>query len=422
MYAVMITSGTRGDVQPFVALGKALKENGHRVAIATHAEFKSWIEGHGLEYLSLHGDVRAILANPHVRQHMRHPNPFTIRKHLDGAIRELFTGMLKDSLVACQGADLVIYNHSTTPAALAAEKLGLPHIAVALQPLSRTGSHPSCMMNVPSMGKTLNRLSHRFVEISIWWLFGSVFNDLRVKELNLPPFPRGGMFSQMYRDKEPMLCAFSNVLVPTGHDWPKEHVVTGTLILNETFGWVPPPALIDFLKDGEKPIYVGIGSMMDDDAEKFVDMVVAASQKTGGRILLSSGWAGFDSKNLPENILLVRDVPHDWLFPKLSGAIHHGGAGTTAASLRAGIPTFVVPYLADQPFWGRQVAKLGCGPKPIAREKLTIKSITKVMNDFKSDGKYAAYAKNVGEAMKKENGIEAAKKVIFAFAASKHVL
>ncbi len=184
--------------------------------------------------------------------------------------------------------------------------------------------------------------------------------------------------------------------------------VTGYWFLEHPGGWKPPRELVDFLESGSPPVYVGFGSMNKTDPEELTDIVLRALERTGRRGVLVTGWGGISNSALPDTVFAVDEVPHDWLFKRVEAAVHHGGAGTTAASLRAGIPTIVVPFFADQPFWGRRVAELGVGPEPIPRRSLTVGRLTNAIQRATADGDMKSKAAALGQRIRAENGTERA--------------
>jgi sterol 3beta-glucosyltransferase len=171
-----------------------------------------------------------------------------------------------------------------------------------------------------------------------------------------------------------MLYAYSSQVLPVPADYPPHVHVTGYWFLDQINQWQPPSDLVGFLEAGTPPVYVGFGSMSGTKAQEHANIVLEALAQTGQRGLLASGWGGLKATDLPGNIFMLEQAPHEWLFPQVSAVVHHGGAGTTAAGLRAGKPTVIVPLIADQPFWGNVIYRLGVGPQPIPQKSLRRKN------------------------------------------------
>jgi sterol 3beta-glucosyltransferase len=187
------------------------------------------------------------------------------------------------------------------------------------------------------------------------------------------------------RRREPILYGWSPSVLPKPPDWGKWLHTTGCWFLEQSEGWKPPRGLTDFLNSGPPPVFVGFGSMNNTDPERLTDIVLRALERTGRRGILATGWGGIGDSDLPDSVFRVEEVPHDWLLERVEAAVHHGGAGTTAASLRAGVPTAVVPFFADQPFWGRRIAELGVGPEPIPRRSLSVDRLANAIQQATAD-------------------------------------
>jgi sterol 3beta-glucosyltransferase len=209
----------------------------------------------------------------------------------------------------------------------------------------------------------------------------------------------------LYRSGEPYLYGFSEHVVPRPADWPAAHRISGYWFLDQASQWEPPGALTDFLDSGPPPVYMGFGSMPGDVARNMLRLSVEAIGKTGQRAILLGGWGEAGGLESPDHILTLTSAPHDWLFPRVSAVVHHGGAGTTAAGLRAGKPTLVVPFFADQPFWGRRIHELGAGPEPVSPKELTAGRLAQAIQEAVTDAAIAARAEALGEKIRKEDGV-----------------
>ncbi|MBM3121917.1 MAG: glycosyltransferase family 1 protein, partial [Chloroflexi bacterium] len=188
--------------------------------------------------------------------------------------------------------------------------------------------------------------------------------------------------------------------------------VTGYWFLDPSEGWRPAADLLDFLNGGPPPVYIGFGSMVHRRPEEVAALVCDALQRSGLRAVWSAGWGGLASTRLPNSVFMTGSIPHAWLFPRMAAVVHHGGVGTTAAGLRAGVPSIAIPYFGDQPFWGRRIAELGVGPKPIPRSRLTADRLALALQSATTDTGMQARAARLGEAIRAEDGIGNAVRVI----------
>ncbi len=235
--------------------------------------------------------------------------------------------------------------------------------------------------------------------------YGDVIGAFR-QELELPK--RGRFLNETRLPNgrpTPTLYGISHHLIPRPADWPPEVQASGYWFLEQSGNWQPPDDLTAFLQAGPPPVYIGFGSMAGKHPDKLAAIAVAALQKNGLRGILATGWGGLQPGDLPETIFQLKESPHDWLFPQMAAVVHHGGAGTTAAGLRAGRPTLICPFLGDQPFWGEQVHRLGVGAKPIPQKKLTADNLAAALTTLVSDQMMQQQAAALGQKLRAEDGI-----------------
>ena len=409
----VIASGTRGDVQPAVALGKALSLRGHDVAILAGANFREWIESHGLTAVPSRVDVQAIMNSESGREWVdRGHNPIAQKNLMQKLIDETGWLLAMEAWEACQGADAIVSSFtSDTIATAVAEKLGVPQISMPLQPALFATRDGRSVPNAPVPGRAslLNLwFSKLLIEPFPWQMYGPLTRRLR-SELGLPE--QSGRENLEQRLRMLTLQAFSPAVVPHPADWPDSVHTTGYWFLDERATWKPPPDLVSFLDGGEPPVYVGFGSMTGRKAERATRIVLEGLARAGRRAILASGWAGVDA-DLPESVFRVEAVPHGWLFARVAAVAHHGGAGTTAAGLRAGVPSLVLPHFADQPFWGRRVHALGVGPKPLAPHKLTVERLAPAIEAVTTDAEMRRRAETLGRTLRSEDGLGSAVSLI----------
>ena len=403
-----IAFGTRGDVQPAVAVGKVLQQRGHTVRILAGANFASWIEQHDLIPLPTKVDMQAIMASEGGRDWVEKGHNSIIQLR---TMRQLLNkhGMQigQDAWAACQGSDLIISSFTSDVYAVGmAKKLGVPHISMPLQPTLFTTKDGRTLLNAPLPNHTswINYYFGKFfVETAAWSLYGNMANRVRTEMLHLSAQTQ----RQNRADRRHMqiIHGYSPHVAPHPADWPSNFHTAGYWFLDEDMGWQPPSMLLDFLAGGTPPIALGFGSMTGRNPERMSQIVLDAVQMSGQRAILLSGWAGLGGMALPKTILQLPAAPHSWLFPQMAAVVHHGGAGTTAAGLRAGVPSIIVPHFADQPFWGQRVAALGVGPKPIMRHKLTVNKLAAAIDTAVSDQAMQQKAAALGEKIRTEDGI-----------------
>ncbi|MEM7335735.1 MAG: glycosyltransferase [Chloroflexota bacterium] len=414
----IITIGSRGDVQPYVALGCGLQKAGFDVSIVTYEYYRQFIEAYGLKLKPLQGDPKEILGSENGRNWVRSQgNPVKFVKNFIALTKARIAPMMKDAVEQLADAEIILYSDLGIVGYHVAEKYQTPLIETHLQPFGITKTFPS--VGAPpwiKLGGLYNQISHWVTEQMLWQPFRTLVNDLRRTELDLRPIPFWGPFKKIKTEGNPTLHAYSPHVLPKPSDWPRWRHVTGNWVLPPEPGWQPDPKLVDFLNAGKPPVYVGFGSMVDEEPEKLVEMVLTAVSHTNNRIILSSGWAGFTASNLPDNAYIIQSVPHEWLLPQMAAVIHHGGAGTTAAGLRSGVPSMAAPYFADQFFWADRIYNLGVSPKLPPRPKLTMDILTHAIQEATQNSVMKNNAARIGQLLHAEDGIETAVKIIKKFA------
>lgn len=278
-------------------------------------------------------------------------------------------------------------------------------------PWSPTRAFPHPLANVQSSNVDdvmTNNLTYTLVEMMTWQGLGDVINRFREKALELPPLSFIWAPGLLTRLKVPYTYCWSPTLIPKPNDWGKNIDISGFFFLDLASSFMPDPELADFLEAGPPPIYIGFGSIVVDDPNAMTRMIFDAIHLSGVRALVSKGWGGLgaDDVGLPEGVYMLGNVPHDWLFERVSCVIHHGGAGTTAAGIKAGKPTFVVPFFGDQPFWGAMIARAKAGPEPIRYKDLTAEKLAEALRFCLQPGTQEQ-AKDLGQKIRQEHGTKA---------------
>ncbi|KAL9429512.1 hypothetical protein AB3S75_031340 [Citrus x aurantiifolia] len=415
LHIVMLIVGTRGDVQPFVAIGKRLQEDGHRVRLATHANFKDFVLGAGLEFFPLGGDPK-ILAGYMVKNKgflPSGPSEIPIQRN---QLKEIIYSLLPackdpdpDTMVPFK-PDAIIANPPAYGHTHVAESLKVPLHIIFTMPWTPTSEFPHPLSRVKQ--PVAYRLSYQIVDALIWLGIRDMINDFRKKRLNLR---RVTYLSGSYSSPldVPYAYIWSPHLVPKPKDWGPKIDVVGFCFLDLASTYEPPDSLVKWLEDGEKPIYFGFGSLPVEEPEKMTEIIVKALEITGHRGIINKGWGGLG--NLAESkdfVYLLDNCPHDWLFSRCLAVVHHGGAGTTAAGLKAACPTTIVPFFGDQPFWGERVHARGLGPAPIPVEEFSLDKLVDAIR-FMLDPKVKEHAVELAKAMENEDGVTGAVKAFY---------
>ncbi len=414
MNIFIVTVGSRGNVQPYVALGKGLKEAGHDVTICTCSSFESFITEHGLNYGYMNDDFIKLVDSEAGRKAMESGgNFFGLIKTMLTLLKEskaLTTKMLKDSWNAAKAAkpDIIIFHPKSMAGSHIAEKLGIPAVIAVPVPLI-VPTAESVAIGFPNLklGGWYNKLSYRVLHKG-YHTYDDLINEFRQDVLGIGKLSKSTSPIQMANGKPiPVLYGYSELVSPRAKDWTDTTHITGYWFLDRNDDWQPTVELNDFLEAGEKPVYVGFGSMAGRNPQRIANIVVDALQIANVRGIIATGWGGLDANNLPESIFKIDKVPHEWLFPRVSAVVHHGGAGTTAAGLRAGKPTIVCPFLVDQFYWGERVYALGVG-STISQKKLTANKLAKAIKDVTTDRVIRANAETLGNKLGEEDGIRSA--------------
>jgi len=416
MQIMIIAGGSRGDVQPYVALGVGLQAAGHTVRILAPMNFRELITAHGLEFFAMN-DLTEAMTQERVRELAEQGNLLKMLATTGRGAQQLAHQAAVAGLTAAAGADLLIGGLGGLSVGVAlAEKLGAPFIQAYLMPFTPTRAFPSVLTPLPQSRLTgwANSLSHRLARQMMWQMLRQADNQARAQVLNLPPAPFWGPFDALRAQGLPVLYGYSPRVVPPPDDWGAAIHVTGYWFLPPPTGWTPPPALVDFLAAGPPPVYIGFGSMPSRDPRATARLVLDALARTGQRGILASGWGGLETDDLPRTVHRVGALPHAWLFPQMAAVVHHGGAGTTGAGLAAGVPSILTPFFGDQPFWGRRVHTLGVGPAPIPRRRLTAEKLATAIQQAVSDEAMRRRAASLGERIRADRGIEHAVAVITA--------
>ncbi|KAF7777854.1 CAZyme family GT1 [Agaricus bisporus var. burnettii] len=415
MSIVIMVVGSRGDIQPYVALGKRLKQDGHRIRIATHDAFRQFVIDEGLEFFDIGGNPVDLMSYM-VRNPGMIPGMVTLTngdlKKKKAMLKEIIYGCWKSCYAPSRGTkgpfvvDAIISNPPGFAHVHCAEALGIPLQMSFTMPWCPTTAFPHPLVNITNSDANTgltNYLTYYMADLLTWKGLGSHINKLRKRVLNLEALDVRTGPSILEDLKIPWTYCMSPALVPSPEDWQNHIDVVGFYFLNLATKYEPSSDLVAFLNAGDTPIYIGFGSIVVDNPHALTKLIFEATANAGVRALVSAGWGGLGGIDIPPHIFILESVPHDWLFDneRVSAVVHHGGAGTTAIGLAKGRPTVVVPFFGDQRFWGRMVHRTGAGPKPIPHKKLTIAKLSDAI-------KYAlsATAKEAAQKNSIEKGVQ----------------
>ncbi|TFK31981.1 glycosyltransferase family 1 protein [Crucibulum laeve] len=411
MNIVIMIVGSRGDVQPYVALGKLLLKDGHRVRIASHETFRSFVNENGLEFFNIGGNPQDLMSymvkNPGLM-----PGMESLTNGDIGRKRKMLTEMINGCWLACHApcpvtkktfaADAIISNPPAFAHVHCAEALGIPL-------LSPTTAFPHPLVNIKQSNAEYgltNYLSYAVADLLTWQGIGDIVNKFRSHSLGIPPLSlRSGPGIVDYL-KVPWTYCMSPALVPKPHDWKNHIDVVGFYFLDLATNYKPPDDLAAFLAAGEPPVYIGFGSVVVKDSAAMTQTIFEATEKAGVRALVSAGWGGLGGVTIPSNVFILGNVPHDWLFDndRVSAVVHHGGAGTTAIGLAKGRPTVVVPFFGDQGFWGSMIHKAGAGPEPVPASELNAQNLQEAI-EFAISPQAKEAAKHMAQSIREEDGV-----------------
>ncbi|MDC2954502.1 glycosyltransferase [Streptomyces gilvifuscus] len=395
-----MTAGSRGDVAPYTGLGHALLRAGHEVTLVTHARFEPLVAGSGVRFHPLPVDPRAELDSSRGRGLHRSATGVGKLVRVAAMARTLAGRMTDDLVAAARSSDMLLLSGSVGPLGhTVAEGLSLPCLDVPLQPLLPTSEFGPPMLGGRSLGPLGNRIAGHGLERALEYVFAGAVPAAR-QRLGLPDTRRTA--ARRERQRRPTLHGFSPLVVPRPGDWPAGAEVTGY--------WWPydgdtrlPSALRDFLDAGPPPVYVGLGSATVPDPARLSAVVVRALRRAGLRGVVQRGWAELEVSG--DDVLTIDEVPHSALFPRVAAVVHHAGAGTTAAGLRAGVPAVPVPVQFDEGFWAARLVHLGVAPRALPLRALTADSLAAALTRATRDPAFARRAAALGTRIRVEDGV-----------------
>lgn len=419
MNILIVTIGTRGDVQPYIALGQALKAFDNEVTICTCAHFEPVIREYSLGYAYVNNDFIDFMHSPEGKIILGNAGSIwetlVTTVPLASKLGNLQERQTADIWAACKktAPDLILYHMKALGVPDFAEKLGVPCMLAFWLPLHvPTTRFPAMGFPDLPLGQGYRRLTYQFIR-KMMIMTGKKVRQWRIQHGLSPRSP--GLRMQLPDGRPiPAVYGFSRHIIPRPEDWPKSSVVTGYWFLKQTEHWNPPQSLIKFLSTSQPVVYFGFGSIFGRDPKRVTQIILETVQQTGVRAILARGWGGLEppAPMQSESVMYIEAAPHNWLFSQVSAVVHHGGCGTTAAGLLAGKPSIICPFFGDQPFWGRHIERLGVGPSPIPQKKLTVERLSRAINEVLDDTTMRQKATALCNRIRKENGTSNAVKFI----------
>jgi sterol 3beta-glucosyltransferase len=423
MKVFIITYGTRGDVQPCLALAEALMRAGHEAVVAGPASSDALATGHGIDFAALDDGLTRLWENPHMRRERNRrrglPGVRALREAVRPAAIPSVRPILEQAWKAARGADVVLHNGALLASAsrYIADGLAVPFVLSQMYPLfTPTRAFPTALYRFPGSDRypgALNRATYRAMLFMLDGLVRSEVEKWREETFGARGgISRTGLLRRGDGTAVPVLNAVSPHVLPPPPDWPDTVHTTGYWLLPTARDWTPPRDLSDFLAAGEPPVYVGFGSMISADPGSTGDLVMAAVRRCGVRAVLATGRGGLEASDVPPEIFLLDHAPHDWLFPRMRAVVHHGGPGTAATAIAAGRPQVLCPFMADQPFWADRFNRLGLAAAPQPHATLSVEGLADAVRSAIEDEGMAQRAELMGRMIRAEDGAAEAVRVL----------
>lgn len=406
----IICSGSRGDYQPYIALAKELKQSGKEVRITAGKDYEKFIQSYGIDVYPINADMQSLNADSEfLKAAGSADNPLKMLLAFN-KLKEYVNYMTEDFYAACKESELIIYHPGCAIGYFAAKKIGIPSILASPFPMHHTKEFLSVIIYGRTKSNLLTtKLSYLIFHSMLWMISKKSVKTFFKKQSERLPKDFGAPFEQHNSIHNPAIVSCSNYVFKRPTDWNKHIHQYGYWYVKEDTEYVPSDELARFLNSGEIPIYIGFGSMTTlEKHQGLADLAVEALVKSGKRgIVCGMG----TPSSLPENVFVLNSVPHSWLFERVAAVCHHGGAGTTAAGFKAGVPSIIIPFSNDQFAWAYRAYDLGVGVKPIPKNELTSDRLAAAINDAFHDN-IITEAKVLGENIATETGAKMCAEVI----------
>lgn len=398
----ILCTGSRGDFQPYLALAQELKKRKHAVRICGGEEFQAFVESYGISYFPIQTGLSQSDIDPKMLEAAAtSDNPLKMLLTFN-KMKEYGIYMVQGYHDACQNSDLIIYHPGASIGYFAAKQMNIPAVLAAPFPMHKTKEQLSVILYGKAKQNSINTaISYTMLQGMLWMASKSSVRQFWKKQYHCLPASFKNPFEAISKN-HPAIISCSNYVFPRPNDWDINIHQHGYWFVEEE-AYSPPEELEQFLNQGEKPVYIGFGSMGNyHNQTEMLNLAVAAVQETGKRAIISG--KGFAAP-LPDNIISVESIPHSWLFNRVSAVCHHGGAGTTAAGLRAGVPSIVVPFSNDQFAWAHRTYDLGVGSQPIYRKNFSKQALVNALKETENTA-LVNNAYKLGQQIRQESGTE----------------
>lgn len=408
----ILCAGSRGDVQPYLALAIALKKLDKQVRIAITRNYKDLVRSYGIDVYSVDVDFESLNVDKNmIREAQRADNPIKMFFNFQ-KMKKYGIHMVNHYYSACEGSEIIVYHPGVAVGYFAAEQMGIPSVLASPFPLHKTKERPSVIL----YGKVkstpiINLFSYSMLQSMLWMASEASLKPFWKTHFGKLPQRFGAPFERHTDARHPAVVSCSNFVFKRPADWNEHIHQHGYWFVEEPDDFHPSPELMAFLNSGEKPVYVGFGSMLGQDEAKNISETIIAGLSGIGRRAIISGVGKIP--NVPDSIYTIDNIPHSWLFPRVAAVCHHGGAGTTAAGLRAGVPCAVMPFALDQHAWAQRTYELGVGAKPVPIRQISPEKFADAIRYALQD-RIVANAKALAENVAAEDGAAKSASVIVA--------
>ena len=406
----ILCAGSRGDFQPYIALAQQLKKLGKDVRITGSKSFEDFVRSYGIDFYPVEADISTLNIDPKLlKEAGSADNPLKMLLAFN-KMKEYGIYMVNDYYSACEGSELIIYHPGCTIGYFAAQKFDIPSVLASHFPMHKTKEYLSVVLygKAPS-GQLFKKISYAMIQGMLWMASRDSIKGFWKKRFGKKPEDFGCPFEKHTDKRHPAVVSCSNFVFKRPKDWNENIHQKGYWFVEEPSEYKPSDELAAFLAAGEKPVYIGFGSMTSlEKHDGLAEMAVEAIVKSGKRGIISGMGT---PANLPNNIIAVDSIPHTWLFERVAAACHHGGAGTTAAGFKAGIPSIIVPFSNDQFAWAHRAYDLGVGAKPIPKKELNAERLAEAIQ-FALTDQIVKNAETLGKNIASENGAFECAKII----------
>ncbi len=408
MHLIIATTGTRGNVQPYVAVGKELSRRGYQITVATNEDYRALVESNHLAFRGVCGSYRELFTSPAALRWIETSgNPIRFARGFRRLFEPVAEKWINDFDSALRDADAVIVNAVAIAALTALEPRSIPRVILFTAPAVPSGHLGiTGIPRIPVLAAWAERTISNLVFDQAWSVGKAAqARFLAKQDLGLPAQP---LWRENIRRGTGHLHLFSETIVPRPSDWPECAEVTGFCFLDSSRNWRPPSELIDFIAAGSPPIFVTYGSQNSMDPATLFEITKDACRAAGVRVVIGIDKDRIMGVENTDDAFCIKDVPYDWLFPQMSAVVHYGGAGTASAVARAGRPSIIIPFFSDQNFWARRFARLGLSPPPLPKHQLSSTRLGHELLSLLANPSYARKAVEVGQSIRSEDGVSRA--------------